>query len=84
MNVLEAITETLDDTKDTFKDGLCNIKDAFLDFMDEDAGVTRKMIALINVIAALTGLIYGLVIAPKKRVIVETCNCTDDWDEDWD
>ena len=85
MNVLEAITDTLDNTKDVVVDGCCNIKNAFLDFMDEDAGITRKMLALIIIIAALSGLIYGLIIAPKKKVIVETCNCScDDLDEDWD
>lgn len=84
MNVLEAITDTLDNTKDVFMDGLCNIKDAIVDFFEEDAGITRKMLALVVIIAALAGLIYGLIIAPKKKVIVETCNCNDDWDEDWD
>lgn len=85
MNVLEAITDTLDNTKDVLMEGACDIKDAFLDFMEEDAGVTRKMLALIVIIAALTGLIYGLVIAPKKRVIVETRDCLDEWDDDdWD
>lgn len=84
MNVLEAITDTLDCTKDVLMDGVCNIKDAIVDFFEEDAGITRKMLALVVIIAALTGLIYGLIIAPKKKVIVETCNCSDDWDEDWD
>lgn len=85
MNVLEAVTDTLKNTKEVLVDGSCNIKDAIVEFFDEDAGVTRKMLALIIIIAALAGLIYGLIIAPKKKVIVETCNCNDDWDEDdWD
>lgn len=85
MNVLEAVTDTLDNTKEVLIDGISNIKDAIVDFFDEDAGITRKMLALIIIIAALAGLIYGLIIAPKKKVIVETCNCNDDWDEDdWD
>ncbi|MBQ9983787.1 MAG: hypothetical protein IJP29_04285 [Lachnospiraceae bacterium] len=85
MNVLEAVTDTLDSTKEVLIDGVCNIKDAIVDFFDEDAGITRKMLTLIVIIAALAGLIYGLIIAPKKKVIVETCSCNDDWDdEDWD
>lgn len=85
MNVLEAVTDTLDNTKEVLVDGICNIKDAIVDFFDEDAGVTRKMLTLIVIVAALVGLIYGLIIAPKKRVIVETCNCScDDLDDDWD
>lgn len=83
MNVLEAVTDTIDNTKEVFVDGVCNIKDAIVDFFDEDAGVTRKMLTLIIIIAALVGLIYGLIIAPKKKVIVETCEyLDDDWDED--
>ena len=82
MNVLTAITDTLENTKDVFVDGLYDIKDAFCDFLEEDAGVTRKTLAMIVVIATLVGLIYGLVIAPKKRVIIETSNCVDDdWEE---
>ncbi len=83
MNVLEAVTDTIDNTKEVLVDGVCNIKDAIVDFFDEDAGVTRKMLTLIIIIAALVGLIYGLIIAPKKKVIVETCEyLDDDWDED--
>ena len=86
MNVLEAVTDTLDNTKEVLVDGVRNIKDAIVDFFDEDAGITRKMLTLIVIIAALTGLIYGLIIAPKKKVIVESCEfIDDDWDEDdWD
>ena len=85
MNVLEAVTDTWDNTKEVLVDGVCNIKEAIVEFFDEDAGVTRKMLTLIIIIAALAGLIYGLIIAPKKRVIVETCNCDcDDLDDDWD
>lgn len=86
MNVLEAVTNTLDNTKEVLVDGVCNIKNAIVDFFDEDAGITRKMLAFIILVAALIGLIYGLIIAPKKKVIVETCEyLDDDWDEDdWD
>ena len=85
MNVLEAITDTLTNTKEVLTDGFCNIKDAIIDFFDEDAGITRKMLTLIIIVAALAGIIYGLIVAPKKKVIVETCECLDDdWDdEDW-
>lgn len=86
MNVLEAVTDTLDNTKEVLVDGVRNIKDAIVDFFDEDAGITRKMLTLIVIIAALAGLIYGLIIAPKKKVIVESCEfIDDDWDvDDWD
>jgi len=85
MNVLEAITDTLTNTKEVLADGFCNIKDAIIDFFDEDAGITRKMLTLIIIVAALAGIIYGLIIAPKKKVIVESCEfLDDDWDdEDW-
>ncbi len=81
MNVLEAVADTLVNTKEVLIEGACNIKAAFVEFFDEDAGVTRKMLALIIMIAALVGLIYGLIIAPKKKVIIETCECIDD---DWE
>lgn len=85
MNVLEAVTDTLSNTKEVLVDGICNIKNAVIDFFEEDAGITRKVLALIIIIAALAGLIYGLIVAPKKKVIVETCECLDDWDdEEWD
>ena len=85
MNVLETITDTLSDTKDIVMDGLCDAKDALCDFLDEDTTVKRRTIAIIILIAALVGLIYGLIIAPKKKVVVEMCDCADDWDdEDWD
>lgn len=82
MNVLTAITDTLENTKNVFVDGLYDIKDAICDFFEEDAGVTRKTLALIVIIAAILGLIYGLIIAPKKKIIIETSNCMeDDWEE---
>ncbi len=86
MNVLEAVTDTLTNTKEVIVDGCCNIKEAIVDFFDEDAGITRKMLTLIIIIAAVAGIIYGLIIAPKKKVIVETCNCDCDCDcdDDWD
>lgn len=83
MNVLEAMTDTLCNTKEVLVDGLCNVKNAFYEFMNDDAGITRKTLALIIFIAAILGLIYGLIIAPKKRVIIETSACTDeDWEEE--
>lgn len=86
MNVLETITDTLSDTKDTVLAALCDAKEALGDFLDEDTTIKRKTIAIMILIAALIGLIYGLFIAPKKKIIVETCGCMkDDWDdEDWD
>lgn len=85
MNVLKTITDTLSDTKDTMLDGLCDAKEALCDFLDEDTTVKRRTIAIMILIAAIVGLIYGLIIAPKKKVVVEMCDCTDDWDdEDWD
>lgn len=82
MNVLETISGTLSNTKDTFLDGLTDIKEAFYDFLDEDTTIKRKTIVLIILVAALIGLIYGLVFAPKKKVVVEMCDFADDsWNE---
>ena len=81
MNVLKTLTDTLSDTKTIHYDA----KEALCDFLDEDTTVKRRTIAIIILIAALVGLIYGLIIAPKKKVVVEMCDCADDWDdEDWD
>lgn len=82
MNVLETITDTLSDTKDTVLDVFYDAKEALCDFLDEDTTIKRKTIAIMILIAALIGLIYGLIIAPKKKVVVEMCDCADDWDEE--
>ena len=82
MNVLEALTDTLSDTKDTFCDGLSNVKEAFCDYLDEDTTVRRRTIAIMILVAMIIGLIYGLILAPKKKVVVEVCDDFDD--EDWD
>lgn len=89
MEFLETVTSTLSDVKEAALDTLSNIKEYLCDFFDEETTVTRKTIAIICIISALIGIIYGFMISPiKKGIQVNVTNngncCGNDDEDDWE
>lgn len=89
MKFLETITCTLSSVKEAVLDTLSDIKEYFCDFFDEETTVTRKTIAIICIISALVGIIYGFLISPiKKGIHVNVTNngnyCGNDDKDDWE
>lgn len=89
MDILKTITSALACTKETLLTTITNTKENICDFFSEETTVTRKTIAIICIIAALIGIVYGFLLSPIKRgihvnVINSGSSYDEDEDEDWE
>ncbi|MBR1866341.1 MAG: hypothetical protein IJ801_07530 [Lachnospiraceae bacterium] len=82
MNLLENAADILSDAKDTCTNALSNVKERVCTFWDEDTSLTRRNLALICILFALIGVIYGFLLSPVKKGIQVNITNVDDEDED--